>query len=208
MSIQLSQAAASNHQFWATCRNTHVANPAYYQRVRSVLPLLCELHVRPQDRALDLGCGDGEYSALIAKHCAHVDGLDLSPALIDAAKALAIPNAEFDTRGVDALDELPDGLYDVAFVMGVFVTLHGSVFEDTVSEVARLLKPGGVLVTRDSVTPEHDVVRRVSGGYHAHYRGAGRFAEVFTERGLLMQRAVFLESFTGTDNYFFVFHRR
>jgi hypothetical protein len=47
MKAHLNPAAAANRQFWAPCSNTHVARPAYYQRVRCVLPLLCELHVRP-----------------------------------------------------------------------------------------------------------------------------------------------------------------
>jgi SAM-dependent methyltransferase len=204
----MNQVAAANHQFWARCSNTHVARPAYYQRVRGVLPLLCELHLRPADRVLDLGCGNGEYSAVIARYCDRLEGFDLSAALIDEACSLGVPNARFTHRGVETLVELPDSCFDAIFVMGVFVTLHGSAFEETVSQVARLLKPGGVLITRDSVTPEHDVVRHVRDGYHAHYRGAGHFANAFTQRGLLMRRAVYLDSFTGIDNYFFVFHRQ
>lgn len=208
MSIELTQAAIVNHRFWAGCSHTQLARPAYYQRVRGVLPLLCELHLRPTDHVLDLGCGNGEYSAVIASHCARLEGFDLSPSLIAEAASLGVPNASFSCRDVGTLAELPAASFDAVFVMGVFVTLHGSAFEDTVSEVARLLGPGGVLITRDSVTPEHDVVRHVHDGYHAHYRGAGHFADAFTQRGLLMQRAVYLDSFTGTDNYFFVFRKR
>ncbi len=200
-------AAAANHVYWQRCQDTHVANAGYYQRVRSVLPLLCELHLAPGHRVLDVGCGNGEYSAVIARHCAWLDGIDLAPALIDQALALGLPNADFAARGVDTLDRLPDAAYDALFVMGVFATLHGGLFEATVAQLQRLLKPGGVLITRDSVTPAQDVVRRVNDGYHAHYRSADHYAGVFTAAGLRMQRAVYLETFTGIDNYFFVFRR-
>lgn len=203
----VTHAAAANHVYWQRCQDTHVANAGYYQRVRAVLPLLCELHLQPTDRVLDVGCGNGEYSAVVAKHCAWLDGIDLAPALVEQARGLALPNAEFAARGVDTLAALPDAAYNAIFVMGVFATLHGALFEATVAQLQRLLVPGGVLVTRDSVTPEHDVVRRVNDGYHAHYRSADHYASAFTAAGLRMQRAVYLETFTGIDNYFFVFRR-
>ena len=54
---------------------------------------------------------------------------------------------------------------------------------------------------------ELTTVRRVNDGYHAHYRSADHYAGAFTAAGLRMQRAVYLETFTGIDNYFFVFRR-
>ena len=136
-----------------------------------------------------------------------MDGIDLAPGLIAQAQALQLPNAAFAARGVDTLVDLPDGGYDAIFVMGVFATLHGELFEATVAEAQRLLRPGGVLVTRDSVTAGPEMMRRVNEGYHARYRNADHYAEVFAANGLRMQRAVYLETFTGIDNYFFVFRR-
>ena len=36
--------------------------------------------------ALDVGCGRGILTALVAEHCSHVTGIDLSPAMIAAAR--------------------------------------------------------------------------------------------------------------------------
>jgi hypothetical protein len=93
------------------------------------------------------------------------------------------------------------------FAMGVFAVLHGDAFEAAVSQLQRILKPGGVLITRDSIAQKEDLVRRVKDGYHAHYRCADHFTAVFRDVGLVLRRSVYLESFTNVDNYFFVFER-
>jgi trans-aconitate methyltransferase len=64
----------------------------------------------PDERILDLGCGDGQLSKRIAATSAVVVGLDSSPQMADAARALGINvtvgNAEalpFDSSSFDAV---------------------------------------------------------------------------------------------------------
>lgn len=204
---RLDRAARATREHWQHCEDTHVAGAVYYQRVRSVLPLLCELHVAVTDRVLDVGCGDGEFSETIARRCAVLEGIDLSAALVARAMARGLTNAWFVAAGTDALADLPDRSYDVAVAMGLFATLHGDAFDRTLDDLARLLPAGGRLITRDSVRDGPDLVRQVKDGYHAHYRNADGFVEAFTKRGLHLRRAVFLDAFDDLENYFFVFER-
>ncbi|PWY89193.1 S-adenosyl-L-methionine-dependent methyltransferase [Aspergillus heteromorphus CBS 117.55] len=51
---------------------------------------------QPTDRILDIGCGDGKFTALFVPAIAHVLGVDSSPAMIAAANAdHGSPKAEF-----------------------------------------------------------------------------------------------------------------
>ena len=47
------------------------SHPDYLRRVE----IVCA-HVRPADRVLDLGCGDGAYLHFVAPRCRHVTGVD------------------------------------------------------------------------------------------------------------------------------------
>lgn len=47
------------------------SHPDYLRRVE----IVCA-HVRPTDRVLDLGCGDGAYLYFVAPRCKHVTGVD------------------------------------------------------------------------------------------------------------------------------------
>jgi len=48
-----------------------------------------------QGAYLDLACGQGAFSRLLASKCAHVDGLDVSKSLIEQAKKNALKNTRF-----------------------------------------------------------------------------------------------------------------
>ena len=54
-------------------------------------PLIDLLAPVPGERILDLGCGDGAFSAMVAARGAEVVGVDRSPQLVAAAR----------TRGID-----------------------------------------------------------------------------------------------------------
>ncbi|MFJ9375561.1 class I SAM-dependent methyltransferase [Streptomyces sp. NPDC101455] len=105
------------------------------------------LHGWLPDRAadiLDLGCGTGSLSLLAAEQGHHVTGVDLSPAMVDLARAkLAGRDAAF-LIGDAAAPPVGEQRFDVVLVRHVLWTLPDP------ARVLRhwrgLLRPGGRLV--------------------------------------------------------------
>src|SRR5215475_7226163 len=67
--------------------------PEFYNRTIQLeqrLALRQWLHVKPGARVLDVGCGVGRWSRLLAARGAHVTGVDLSPTMIDQARRRAV----------------------------------------------------------------------------------------------------------------------
>ena len=96
-------------------------------------------------RVLDVACGEGYGSALLARSAAHVTGVDISPeAVAHAKKSYAqLANTDFVCAPCTALP-LPDASVDVAVT---FETIeHIAEQAGFLQELARVLKPDGVLV--------------------------------------------------------------
>jgi SAM-dependent methyltransferase len=96
-------------------------------------------------RVLDVACGTGNTTIPLAKRGMHVTGLDLAPNLLEQARARAAEaGLAADFIEGDA-EQLPfaDGTFDAV------VTMFGAMFaprpEIVASELARVLKPGGML---------------------------------------------------------------
>jgi ubiquinone/menaquinone biosynthesis C-methylase UbiE len=95
-------------------------------------------------RVLDLGCGSGDLTVLLALAGAHVTGVDLSPGMISVAKERTerfAPTADATFAAAPA-EELPlaDGSVDV--ILGRFI-LHHLDIPRAAKECARVLAPGG-----------------------------------------------------------------
>lgn len=114
-------------------------NAHYHRWVARQLP-------RRPERVLDVGCGAGRLVAALAARAEHVDGLDLSPVMIDKARR-RYPTAQ-NVRWLegDLLDSqlpLPDDGYDAITAVS---SLHHMPLESALQRLAALLRPGGVLV--------------------------------------------------------------
>lgn len=96
-------------------------------------------------RVLDVACGEGYGTSLLARTAAHVTGVDISPeAIAHAHRAYAgTPNAEFVESSCTRLP-LPDASIDLAVS---FETLeHIAEQEEFLDELVRVLAPGGLLI--------------------------------------------------------------
>lgn len=94
-------------------------------------------------RALDFGCGTGALDAPVAPHVASIVGVDVSQGLLDAAKQ-ANPHVEY--RHYDGRQlPYPDASFDLAFASCVFHHIEPTDRHAAAAEVARVVRPGGVV---------------------------------------------------------------
>jgi SAM-dependent methyltransferase len=95
-------------------------------------------------RWLDLGCADGGYaSELLRRGAAEVVGVDADEDRVAAARARDLPHASFEVALAENLP-FPDWRFDGVFMNEVFE--HVGNEAAALAEVARVLKPNGVLV--------------------------------------------------------------
>jgi SAM-dependent methyltransferase len=122
----------------------------------------------PDMTLLDVGCGPGAITAVLAEVVRIVIGVDIEPHAIAAAHRLAtnadLMNLAFAEADMTALP-FADGTFDAAFFHAVLYHQDRTTLARTLAEARRVLKPGGVLGTRDAdvggniLHPEHDGVR-------------------------------------------------
>ena len=110
--------------------------------------IIAILKDRPFTDLLDAGCGPAPLlSALCELYPEkHFTGLDLTPAMIDKAKAKNLPNAEFYVGDCENLP-FPEASFDVIVCCESFH--HYPNPQDFFNSVHRCLRPGGMLILRD-----------------------------------------------------------
>ena len=136
--------------------------------------------VRP-GRALDVGCGDGTFAGRLTEQGGQVSGLDFAPTALKRARA-AHPELEFVAPAPDGSFPFPDASFDT--VTCVNVLQHVADTQAMVSEVRRVLVPGGLLAV---AVPFHGRVRNVLTalrGFERHYDPFGLELRFFTKRSL------------------------
>jgi len=122
---------------------------AYIEMHTFLAPVLPAPHADSVPRLLEIGCGAGNFSVLLADKGFSVTGVDISPTAVawanDRAAALNL-QADFRVDNVVHLASLNDDSFDVV-VDGH--CLHCIIGEDRarcLQSVLRVLKPGGVFL--------------------------------------------------------------
>ena len=111
-------------------------------------------HLRPGMRLLDFGCGPGNISAGLAKAIdpGELHGIDVEESQIGlariGAKSGGHDNATFQVGDVSDLP-FEDHYFDVAHCHAVL--MHVPDTWATLSEVKRVMKPGGIISCRESI---------------------------------------------------------
>ena len=126
-------------------------------------------HLRPGLRLLDFGCGPGTISVGLAEAVApgEMHGVDMDESLIERARSVAASlgqdNAIFHVGDVTDL-QFEDNFFDVAHCRSVL--MHVPDTAGVLSEVKRVLKPGGIIACREMICesafthPNFGIMRR------------------------------------------------
>jgi SAM-dependent methyltransferase len=115
---------------------------------------------------LDVGCGPGTITAALARIVGEAVGIDVDPNAIAAANrhAAGLTNLAFVEADMTALP-FEDEAFDAVFFHAVLYHQSQAMLTGALAEARRVLKPGGVLGTRDAdvggniLHPELDGVR-------------------------------------------------
>jgi demethylmenaquinone methyltransferase / 2-methoxy-6-polyprenyl-1,4-benzoquinol methylase len=121
-------------------------------------------------RVLDLACGTGDIACLAARAGARVTGLDITPRMIELARAKApaggaqpgFGRAAFVVGDMGALP-FPDASFDI--VTTGYGLRNVPDLAGAVGEIARVLRPHGVFLSLDFNRPSPRLVRAA---YHAY----------------------------------------
>jgi 2-polyprenyl-3-methyl-5-hydroxy-6-metoxy-1,4-benzoquinol methylase len=142
--------------------------------------------VQPGDRALDLGCGDGTFTAELATMGAQVTGADVAEAALRRARA---HHPSLDFRRVPIDGPLPFADHQFDLVWSSEVLEHVADTARWLSEVRRVLAPSGRLLL---TTPNHGRLRLAWGGIerfseplgdHLHLYARGSLRRLLDEFG-------------------------
>ncbi len=149
-------------------------DPPDYEARRKLLTA----ELRQGDRVLDLGCGAGTFSRVIADAGAGPVGVDVAQAAIDRARR-QYPDLEFRLAPIDGPLPLPDGAFDLVWASEVIE--HVADTQRWLEEIRRVLKPPGRLLI---TTPNHTRIKLLLHGIERYSEPFGDHLHLYSRRSL------------------------
>lgn len=137
-------------------------------------PLLDILRPTEKDRVLDVGCGSGQFAVGMAPLVAGVTGIDITPAMLEQARALQRQHAARNIEWIEADSvslPLPDRSFDLVISRSAFH--HAANPLGTLSEMRRACTSSGRIAVLDLAPPAHkavafDAIELLRDPSHAH----------------------------------------
>ena len=114
-------------------------------QAKVIMPnLLRIVDPKPSVRVLDVACGQGFFSRVMAQTGAKVTGCDIAPELITLAGEKSSNTIEYHVAPADALAFAPDNSFDVVTIVLALQNIEN--LQGTVNECVRVLRSGGRFV--------------------------------------------------------------
>jgi ubiquinone/menaquinone biosynthesis C-methylase UbiE len=135
-------------------------------------------NVQAGDRVLDLGCGEGAVTAVLAQAGARPLGVDVAEAALARARRRH-PQLSFERVPIDGPLPLADGTFDVVWSSEVIE--HVADTARWLSEIRRVLMPRGRLLL---TTPNHGRLGLALGGIERYSEPLGDHLHLYSARSL------------------------
>ena len=147
------------------------ADPAYRYQRRKYETILSLLPAHRFRSAVDLGCGVGLMTRMLASHADTVLGLDLAQAAIDSAQARTPmpPSVRFAQADLLDLPRTMDGQFDLVVLADTLYYLRPideALLAQLALRAAQLLVPGGLCVLANHYFTGLDTDSRLSRRIH------------------------------------------
>lgn len=164
-----------------------------------------ERGVPQRDAYLDVGCGTGIWLEHLAPMFKRASGTDLSDAMVESARLrMARLGLDVSVEQGSVVELDVEEAYDLIFMGGVLMFLPREAALRAVANLRRALRPGGLLIARESGNRTGTRFREnpLSPGlfadpdaerppYYAMYRHPPAIAELLREGGLDVERTVY-----------------
>jgi demethylmenaquinone methyltransferase/2-methoxy-6-polyprenyl-1,4-benzoquinol methylase len=134
---------------------------SYGQDARWKAKLVSLARVQPGERALDLACGTGDIAFAVAAQGARTIGLDITHRMLQLGKAKS-NRVRFVTGDMTSLP-LTAASFDL--VTTGYGLRNVPDLDAAIDEIARVLRPGGRLLSLDFNRPESGLIRAAYLGY-------------------------------------------
>lgn len=162
-------------------------NQKFKQKLAShIVDLLTAKQCRSGETVLDAGCGTGNYSLALASHGFKVAGIDYSYGMLHSARgkvtAATAGNVTFRQMDMNRTLAFQDCSFDHVISMSTLWAVSDPLF--TLSEFARVLKPGGTLLVLQVEKPAQGASLIKNRFRHLSDKTIGKIALVALKVGL------------------------
>ena len=198
------------HQYWEKSNNTYLGTKNYYDlQEKSFKNFLTKIGFI--NTAVDIGCGDGRFTFLLANFAKNVHACDISEKLLAKAQSNAIKNhlnnITFFNESILEIKELTR--YDLVSCMGV---LSGMVSEVRFTRALHYLKSlintnGGKLILKESLIKGRPKYSPIISRYTCVYRNYEQYINVIKSLGfdLIQEEILYEDKNTKLVNSLFLF---
>lgn len=199
---------AQVQDYFARTAESYVAS--FSHRTGDDLKRLVELgEWDPQLQALDIATGGGHTALAIAPHVAHITVTDLTPRMLEKAQEFllsqGVTNAQFQVADAEHLP-FADASFDR--VACRIAAHHFPNIAQSVHEVARVLKRGGLYLLIDCMAPDDpeldtfdNTVEKMRDPSHGRSCNPEEWRTFFMQAGLLVEHVEFFRKTHAYDDW-------